>query len=260
MNVRDFRRGMYIGDVEFHLAESPEKWLQEKGDVWRKVALGEDVDPKDLKDSRYGDAVENESPEQVAQDEPKEVVSDAVSETISEKPEDNSNSQEFEFETPGSFLDGAFLDLPSPEFSLNTIADRLITDAPLVIFCPSISQIQDLVEAVRVDETIDMTLTNTVELLPGISGGSMRAWDVRSTVVRDTGEVVKVCRPRVGTGVTGGGFVAVFRKLPYRARIMLRQEKEKAAQKEPETRETSPSNRNSHDYRHLYILTLMNQS
>lgn len=241
VNVRDFRRGMYIGDVEFHLAESPEKWLQEKGDVWRKVALGEDVDPKDLKDSRYGDAVENESPEQVAQDEPKEVVSDAVSETISEKPEDNSNSQEFEFETPGSFLSGAFLDLPSPEFSLNTIADRLITDAPLVIFCPSISQIQDLVEAVRVDETIDMTLTNTVELLPGISGGSMRAWDVRSTVVRDTGEVVKVCRPRVGTGVTGGGFVAVFRKLPYRARIMLRQEKEKAAQKEPETRETSPS-------------------
>lgn len=214
-NVRDFRRGMYVGDVEFHIAESPEKWLEEKGDVWKRVAMGENVDPEELEDAHEKPL--NQETENL--------------ETLSEPDVEQIPSQDStpQYETPGSFLSAAFLDLPSPESTLSAIAHRLIVDAPLIIFCPSVSQIQDLVEAVRLDETIDLTLTNTVELLPGIAGGSMRSWDVRSTVVRETGDIAKVCRPRVGTGITGGGFVAVFRKLPYRARVIMREEKEQAA-------------------------------
>ncbi|VVT53677.1 uncharacterized protein SAPINGB_P003694 [Magnusiomyces paraingens] len=194
-NVRDFRNGMYYGDVEFHVSDSPEQWLAENEGEWR--ARG-----------------------------------------IPEEPAQGASA-----ETPGSFLSGAFLDLPSPDTSVTAIAQRLIVDAPLVVFCPSVTQIQDIVEHIRVDESIDLTLANTVELMPGIAGGSMRAWDVRSAVIRQTGEVARVCRPRVGTGVGGGGFVAVFRKLPHQARIKLRLMKEaKQESKDTDSKDTESQN------------------
>lgn len=196
LNVRDFRNGMYYGDVEFHVADSPEQWLIEHEAAWRARGL----DAADL-------AAEND-------DGP---------------------------ESPQAFLSGAFLDLPAPDSSVAALTRRLVVDAPLIVFCPSVSQIQDIVERIRADESIDLTLTNTVELMPGIAGGSMRAWDVRSTTVRQTGEVARVCRPRVGAGVAGGGFVAVFRKLSHAARINLRILREaQAAEAAATAQETSP--------------------
>lgn len=168
-NVRDFRRGMYRQDVEFHVCDSPEEWLRDHSSPWRALA---------------SDSTTADSPETM-------------------------------------FLHGAFLDLPSPDLSIETIAEYLTVDSPLVVFCPSITQIQDMVEHVRQAIEVDLTLVNTVELMPGMGGGSMRAWDVRSTVVRQTGEVVRVCRPRVGLNVVGGGFVAVFRKLPKGSRAKI---------------------------------------
>lgn len=185
-NVRDFRRGMYRGDVEFHVCDSPEEFLTSPRTVahWQQ---------------RLSPATEQ-------------------------------------------YLHGAFLDLPAPDRSIETIAQHLAVDAPLVVFCPSVTQIQDMVEHVRLAPEVDLTLVNTVELMPGMGGGSMRAWDVRSTVVRQTGEVVRVCRPRVGSSVVGGGFVAVFRRLPTGARVLLEEEKKRAVQakleaKEPTTEE-----------------------
>lgn len=129
-----------------------------------------------------------------------------------------------------NFLHGVFLDLPSPDASIDAIAQRLAVNAPLVVFCPSVSQIQNMVEHVRVCPDLDLTLVNTVELMPGMGGGSLRAWDIRSTVARSTGEVVRVCRPRVGNNmVSGGGFVAVFRKLQPGAMAELAKLKEQEA-------------------------------
>lgn len=178
-NVRDFRKGMYRQDVEFHVCDSPEAWLKsdEFSLHWRSL--------------------------------------------VSPDPSSSSASSEF--------LHGAFLDLPSPDLSIETISTFLTVDSPLVVFCPSITQIQDMVEHVREQLSIDLTLVNTVELMPGMGGGSMRAWDVRSTIVRQTGEVVRVCRPRVGTNVVGGGFVAVFRRLPTGSRQHIADLKKESA-------------------------------
>lgn len=189
-NVRDFRRGMYLGDVEFHIYDSPELWLKDHGDFWASKSQLESADGTEIQNQRNTDSDDT-------------------------------------FESPGAFLSAAFLDLPAPDASIDALASRLLVDSPLIVFCPSVSQIQDMAEHVRLHESVDLSLVNTVELMPGIAGGSMRAWDVRSTVVRQTGEVAKVCRPRVGLGVAGGGFVAIFRKLPHGARIKLREAKDK---------------------------------
>lgn len=183
-NVRDFRRGMYRQDVEFHVCDSPEEWLRDHSSPWRALAA----------------------------------TSEDSAETM--------------------FLHGAFLDLPSPDLSIETIAEYLTVDSPLVVFCPSITQIQDMVEHVRQAIEVDLTLVNTVELMPGMGGGSMRAWDVRSTVVRQTGEVVRVCRPRVGMNVVGGGFVAVFRKLPKGSRVKIAEMKSAEQQQQQQQEET----------------------
>lgn len=179
-NVRDFQRGMYRENVEFHVCDSPEEWLGSPETVSKWQALSPDAP---------------------------------------------------------QYLHGAFLDLPSPDLSIETISRHLVIDAPLVVFCPSVTQIQDMVEHVRVQLDIDLTLVNTVELMPGMGGGSMRAWDVRSTIVRQTGELVRVCRPRVGSNVVGGGFVAVFRRLPTGSRQRIADLKNQQQQQQLEQQE-----------------------
>lgn len=194
-NVRDFRRGMYREDVEFHVCDSPEEWLRERSGPWRDL-------------NNYS------------------------SSSSSSSGSSDSSSSSTSLPTTGvdkkEFLHGAFLDLPSPFLSISAISSHLVVDAPLVVFCPSVTQIQDMVEYVRVTLDVDLTLVNTVELMPGSGGGSMREWDVRSTVVRQTGELVRVCRPRVGSLVVGGGFVAVFRRLPGGSRKQVAEAKAEA--------------------------------
>lgn len=113
----------------------------------------------------------------------------------------------------GIQLSGVFLDLPSPHVGLKTIADAMRLDAPLTVFCPSVSQIQDFSEEINQDADIPLTMITVAELLPGMGGG-MRPWDVRSSVIRETGQIARVCRPKVGSKVVGGGFVALFKRIP----------------------------------------------
>ncbi|KAK9238542.1 S-adenosyl-L-methionine-dependent methyltransferase [Lipomyces kononenkoae] len=160
-NLREFRRGLYVDDVDFHTPTTPSEYLQ----------------------SRF-----------------------------------ESSRQHGELDT--AFLSGAFLDLPSPEHELELVARCLKTDCPLVVFAPSITQIVDVLEAVRAKD-IQLSMCKVVELLPGM-GGSMREWDLRRATVRNPPDQIGerdspvrekwVCRPLVGERIVGGGFVAVFRK------------------------------------------------
>lgn len=110
-------------------------------------------------------------------------------------------------------LSGAFLDLATPNSEMLRIGDALRIDAPFLVFCPQITQIQELEALVSNAKPKTLTLVNVVEIMPGM-GGSLRSWDVRGTKTRQNGEAVSICRPRVGSKVVGGGFVAIFRRLP----------------------------------------------
>ncbi|AGO10695.1 AaceriADR347Cp [[Ashbya] aceris (nom. inval.)] len=114
---------------------------------------------------------------------------------------------------PQGFLDGAFLDLPSPEEHLSKLCDNMATNSPIVVFTPSIMQIWNCVERVKA-EGVQLSLTAVYELTAGSGGGGMRQWDLRKTVIKDTGKTGMVVRPKVGARVVGGGFVAVFRRAP----------------------------------------------
>lgn len=111
------------------------------------------------------------------------------------------------------FLDGAFLDMPSPELQLAKLSEALHVDCPLIVFVPSITQIWDCLSFVK-KNGLKLTLTKVYELMPGSGGGGMREWDVRRSVIRETGLDGIVMRPKVGSRVVGGGFVGVFKKLP----------------------------------------------
>ncbi|KAK9344042.1 S-adenosyl-L-methionine-dependent methyltransferase [Lipomyces starkeyi] len=160
-NLREFRRGLYAADVDFHAPSTPSEYLQSRLESIR----------------------------------------------------DHGESQT-------AFLSGAFLDLPSPELEVEVVARCLKTDCPLVVFAPSITQIVDVIEAVRA-KNVQLSMSKVVELLPGM-GGSMREWDIRRAIVRNPPDRKEeggsesqerwVCRPLVGERIVGGGFVAVFRK------------------------------------------------
>ncbi|KAK9370478.1 S-adenosyl-L-methionine-dependent methyltransferase [Lipomyces kononenkoae] len=160
-NLREFRRGLYVDDVEFHTPSTPSEYLQSRIESTR---------------------------------------------------------QHGELDIP--FLSGAFLDLPSPEYELDLIAQCLKTDCPLVVFAPSITQIVDVLEDVPAKD-LQLSMCKVVELLPGM-GGSMREWDLRRATIRQPQDQIRqgdndirekwVCRPLVGERIVGGGFVAIFRK------------------------------------------------
>lgn len=120
------------------------------------------------------------------------------------------------------FLSGAFLDMPDISQNIKEISKNLKQDAPLIIFCPSVTQILDVVKTIKESEgSIKLTHIRTVELSPGIGGG-LQDWDVRYTKIRATDEVGVVCRPKVGARAVGGGFVAVFKKLSNSAQIKIK--------------------------------------
>lgn len=143
-NIMNFRRGMYMNDVQFHVANSPQDWLKDRQEIR---------------------------------------------------------------------LSGVFLDLPNPHIGLEPIAKSMRLDAPMTVFCPSVTQIQALNEQIGKDGGIPLTLITVAELPPGMGGG-MRPWDVRSSLSKETGDIVRICRPRAGSKIVGGGFVALYRRVP----------------------------------------------
>lgn len=113
----------------------------------------------------------------------------------------------------GPFLNGVFLDMPSPELQLHLLSEALLVDSPIVVFVPSIMQIWDCLSMVK-KKGIRLTLVKVYELMAGSGGGGLREWDLRKVSVRETGQDGIVVRPKVGVRTVGGGFIGVFRKLP----------------------------------------------
>ncbi|KAM0581316.1 hypothetical protein ACHAO2_001413 [Verticillium nonalfalfae] len=126
------------------------------------------------------------------------------------------------------FLSHAVLDLPASADHAELVVEALRPDGRLVVFFPSITQVLDFVKWVT-DTTQPVYVERVIELAnstfePGFSDGvGGREWDVRVVTPKKVarGEVeavgenegkVTVCRPKVGTMVGGGGFIAVFTK------------------------------------------------
>ncbi|KAF3345098.1 DnaJ-related protein rsp1 [Verticillium dahliae VDG2] len=126
------------------------------------------------------------------------------------------------------FLSHAVLDLPASADHAELVVEALRPDGRLVVFFPSITQVLDFVKWVT-ETTQPVYVERVTELAnstfePGFSDGvGGREWDVRVVTpkkvargeveaVRENEGKVTVCRPKVGTMVGGGGFVAVFTK------------------------------------------------
>ncbi|KAF3357018.1 hypothetical protein VdG1_03576 [Verticillium dahliae VDG1] len=126
------------------------------------------------------------------------------------------------------FLSHAVLDLPASADHAELVVEALRPDGRLVVFFPSITQVLDFVKWVT-ETTQPVYVERVIELAnstfePGFSDGvGGREWDVRVVTpkkvargeveaVRENEGKVTVCRPKVGTMVGGGGFVAVFTK------------------------------------------------
>ncbi len=123
------------------------------------------------------------------------------------------------FEDKEGFLSAAFLDMPEISSNVSQISKNLKQDASLVIFCPSVTQILEVIKTIKDSEgEIKLSHIRTIQLAPGMGGG-LQDWDVRFTHIRASNEEGIVCRPKVASRVVGGGFVAIFKKLPNDAQI-----------------------------------------
>ncbi|KAL9605822.1 MAG: hypothetical protein Q9179_001008 [Wetmoreana sp. 5 TL-2023] len=147
------------------------------------------------------------------------------------------------------FLSHAILDLPGSRSYVEKTACALHVDGKLLVFNPSITQINSVVELVKT-KSLPLQLEKVVEIGPAMTGG--RPWNVRFAKPRalikeqserkmadtDTNDEVAVkhkgqtnrdefdgegdstddggwemvCRPRPGDRVSGGGFVALWSK------------------------------------------------
>ncbi|KAK1996173.1 adenine-N(1)--methyltransferase [Colletotrichum falcatum] len=132
------------------------------------------------------------------------------------------------------FLAHAILDLPASQEHADVAAEALVPGGKLVVFYPSITQILEFVVWAK-DSGRPLVLDRVVELQTSTSSGGGdggfrdgtggRVWDVKVVSLRKavkegaTGAAARglVCRPKVGTLVAGGGFVAVFSRLPRQA-------------------------------------------
>ncbi|KZL64123.1 tRNA (adenine-N(1)-)-methyltransferase [Colletotrichum tofieldiae] len=127
------------------------------------------------------------------------------------------------------FLSHAILDLPASQEHADVAVEALQPGGKLVVFFPSITQILEFVVWAK-DSGQPLVLDRVVELQTSTSGGDSmfrdgtggRNWEVKVVNIRkaveegETGAAARahVCRPKVGTLVVGGGFVAVFSRIP----------------------------------------------
>ena len=118
---------------------------------------------------------------------------------------------ELGLEEEQAFLSGAFLDMGGFEKHLQVVSKNLLLDAPLLIFCPSLSQVMDALKLIDATPDIRLQFVRTVQLPPG-AGGGLKEWDTRKTFIKATAQEGWVCRPKVGVRVCGGGFILIFKK------------------------------------------------
>ncbi|KAL8939336.1 MAG: hypothetical protein Q9211_002790, partial [Gyalolechia sp. 1 TL-2023] len=138
------------------------------------------------------------------------------------------------------FLSHVVLDLPSSYSHVERAVSALHVDGKLVLFNPSITQINAAVELVKAQK-LPLQLERVVEVGPAMTGG--RIWDVRfvkpraltkevnnrstlTTEINDDQSASKewddkgsldsdegmqmVCKPKIGDRISGGGFVALW--------------------------------------------------
>jgi hypothetical protein len=176
---------------------------------------------------------------------------------------------------PEPFLEHTILDLPSPQEHLEIIGQALKPNGSLIVFCPSITQIADCVKVVQ-EKSLPFHLESVLELGAGAGVGG-REWDVRlvkprallkaeaeASKVKEQSEAASdldsasdgkslpstsngsgwamVCRPKVGSVVTGGGFLGLWRRMsvsfpprPHRTQPVVAVEDESAGVDEPES-------------------------
>lgn len=148
---------------------------------------------------------------------------------------------------PRPFLSHVLLDLPSSHNHVETAASALHVDGKLLVFNPSITQINSTVQCIK-SKRLPLQLERVVEVGPTMTGG--RIWDVRFVKPRapvkevdenitfarraNTDQAVKdgeqascldageeeephgqqsfeiVCRPKVGGRISGGGFIGLW--------------------------------------------------
>lgn len=143
---------------------------------------------------------------------------------------------------PEPFLEHAILDLPSCHEYLEIVGRSLKPNGSLLVFCPSITQINTCVQRIK-DKMLPFLLESVLETGAGAGAGG-REWDVRlvkprsfekakaaiaaeSDLVEHERENVNnaeddqktdqgwemVCRPKVGIRVVGGGFLGFWRRM-----------------------------------------------
>ncbi|KAF6844010.1 tRNA (adenine-n-)-methyltransferase [Colletotrichum musicola] len=133
-------------------------------------------------------------------------------------------------ETAGRpFLSHVILDLPASQDHAAPAVEALLPGGKMVVFYPSITQILEFVVWAKENDK-PINLDRVVELQTSTSNGDVgfkdglggRHWDVKLVDIRkavragETGAAARgvVCRPKVGTLVVGGGFLAVFTRMP----------------------------------------------
>lgn len=123
---------------------------------------------------------------------------------------------------PEAFLSGIFLDMPNYHEEMVKLAPYLKTGGFIIVFCPSITQIVDAIDAIAdedeklakldVPKSLHLEHERTIQLLDG-AGGGLKEWDTRRAMIRATGKIGYSVRPKVGVRTVAGGFVAIWRKL-----------------------------------------------
>lgn len=148
------------------------------------------------------------------------------------------------------FLNHAILDLPSTHSYLEDVGNAVRPNGCVLVFCPSITQINSCTLAVK-ENRLPLLLETVVEVGAGAGVGG-REWDVRlvkprallkaevqtrQDIVGNDAESVAVdlenesesssyaeepkgrwemvCRPKVGGRVSGGGFLGLFRRMEF---------------------------------------------
>ena len=149
------------------------------------------------------------------------------------------------------FLDAVVLDLPAVQHEIATVADAIVTNGTLAMFCPQVTQVVEALRLAR-SQRLPLFLDQVVELSSLTTGG--RQWDLRlvrprkhsSQAIKEeeiaqndddetslnsssepSNELVEsipaqgrlqedlqaICRPKYGDMITAGGFLAIWKKM-----------------------------------------------
>ncbi|KAF3808360.1 hypothetical protein GCG54_00012998 [Colletotrichum gloeosporioides] len=160
-------------------------------------------------------------------------------------------------ETDGEpFLAHVILDLPASQEHADVAVQALQPGGKMVVFYPSITQILEF-EMWAKETGQPLVLDRVVELHTSTSNSDSgfkdalggRNWEVKAVGIRkferagETGPASRgyVCRPKVGTLVVGGGFLAVFSRIPKKSSVEeVVEEVEQTESEEAETEGQQP--------------------